>query len=78
MFINDNNFFKKKAYTAFKFFSSNYKPMSKEYRNLFIKKIKMSEKISVLMTSYNASNFIKDSIKKYIEAILQKLGVSNC
>ena len=37
MFINDNNFFKKKAYTAFKFFSSNYKPMSKEYRNLLLK-----------------------------------------
>lgn len=37
MFINDNNFFKKKAYSAFKFFSSNYRPMSKEYRNLLLK-----------------------------------------
>ena len=53
--------FLKKAYSAFKFFSSNYRPMSKEYRNLLLK-IKMSEKISVLMTSYNASNFNKDPI----------------
>ena len=27
----------------------------------------MSEKISVLMTSYNASNFIKDSIKSILK-----------